>query len=493
MQLDYDRIAQALGIALPGMAGPISAGRAVAQQMRQQTPEVPPPANDRVKIGFADLLAAQRARAEQAPGAPIEVAQAGGPGMPVSQEVAPLTPAPAMPAPPPQEVPSAPVVAQEAPPAPPPQPAGPIGLRQLAQAQAGKRQGSVFDRLSQGLSDNSGLLLALGAGFAGAPNVAEGARRAFAAAQPIAGQNQTVSALMKFGVDADTARAAARNPKIMNAIVPALFGAKDKTSLVKNYEFAKGQGFNGSFLDFISAQRAGAGEYGLQPIYGTDAQGNPVVLQLGKGGTAAQSKLPEGVKLSTGVEKVDLGTQWGMLDKKSGQFVGYLPKNVQEKAIEQELGKAQGQARATLPTDLQTASHTVTEIDSILKHEGLSEITGPLDQYRPNWTMSDKGRDALARFNQLKGRAFLQAYSTLKGGGQITEIEGLKAENAMARMDRAQGEDDFKAALRDFQDAVRVGVQKLREKAGVAPVPAMTSPQASPAPGIPSGWSVQVR
>jgi hypothetical protein len=53
----------------------------------------------------------------------------------------------------------------------------------------------------------------------------------------------------------------------------------------------------------------------------------------------------------------------------------------------------------------------------------------------------------------------------------------------MARMDRAQSEEDFKAALTDFRDAVKSGVEKMREKAGVA------APGGTTSTGLP--WSVE--
>jgi hypothetical protein len=248
---------------------------------------------------------------------------------------------------------------------------------------------------------------------------------------------------------------------------------------VREYEYAKKNGYEGSFQDWIASKRAGAGEYSLTPVYGKDAQGNTVLIQPGKSGTAVQTKLPEGVTISSGVDKIDLGTQWGILDKRSGQIVGYQPKDLKGAESQKALGKAQGGMQATLPSDIHNGEMTIAQIDDLIKHPGLSAIVGPLDQFRPNWTMGSEGRDALARFNQLKGKAFLQAYSTLRGGGQITEVEGVKAENAMARMDRAQSEAEFATALKDFRDAVQVGMQKLREKAGVAPSTS-TNPQSGP-------------
>lgn len=251
-------------------------------------------------------------------------------------------------------------------------------------------------------------------------------------------------------------------------------------STVQEYEYAKNQGFKGTLADWMAQKRAGAGEYSLQPIYGTDENGNPIVIQLGKSGESIQSKLPKGVRISTGVEKIDLGDKWALLDKRSGQYVGTIPKDLAAAAAAKAKGTIQGTAQGTLPTDLMNGDQTVAQIDQLLKNPGLDSIVGPIDQFRPSYMLGDQGRDALARYNQLKGKAFLSAYATLKGGGQITEVEGAKAENAMARMDRAQNEATFRSALSDFRDAVKLGMQKLREKAGLpAAQPGIAAPAAA--------------
>ncbi|MET4023048.1 hypothetical protein [Bradyrhizobium sp. S3.2.12] len=117
-----------------------------------------------------------------------------------------------------------------------------------------------------------------------------------------------------------------------------------------------------------------------------------------------------------------------------------------------------------MPGAISDAEQTKARIDELLKSEGLDSIVGPIDQFRPNWTLGDKGREALARYDQLKGAAFLQAYGLLRGGGAITDIEGKKAEQAMARLDRAQSEPEFRTALKDFRDAIGTGVSKLKQE-----------------------------
>lgn len=449
-----------------------------------------PPDSVPPKVGLSDLIARQRGAApqDQGGGAPP-------PALPPPVNV------PAQPAP-------APMLAQGGDGAALPPNAQPAmgAAPAMASPQAAPPQSasSPLARLSQGLADNSDLLLALGSGLVGAPNLAAGAQRAFANAAPLAGQNQTVQALMKFGLNEDMARSAARNPKILNAVLPTLFGTKDKTELVKNYEFARGQGFGGSFLDWIAAQRAGAGEYGLQPIYGTGPDGKPVVLQLGKSGQAVASKLPEGVAVSTGVDKVDLGTHWAMLDKRSGQFLGNLPKDISGKEAQEVVGQAQGKAAANLQATRDNAALTLRSIDSLLNSNDLSRITGikALIPSIPGTRPSEIEGDLAF----VKSRAFLDAYDRLRGAGAITEQEGQAAARAQANLDPKQGEAALRKNLQILAETIRKGLERAEKTAagaapkgqaqpsGAAPaLPAPSQPGPPQSPALPSGWSVKVQ
>lgn len=300
------------------------------------------------------------------------------------------------------------------------------------------------------------------------------------------GNNATENLLMtKGGLDRDTARAVMKNNTLMSAIAPQLFGTKDKTEDIKNFEYARQGGFTGTFEQWKQRQRSGAGEYGMQPIYGTDEKGDPVILQLGKSGDTIQSKIPPGVKISTGVDKIDLGTQWALRDKRSGAIVGYEKKDLAGKEAEEERGKAMGQAQADLPALELKTNRTIQKIDEFMNSKGFNEVFGVMDQYRPNWTMSDAGRESLSRFKQLSGEAFLEGRVMLKGGGAITDFESAKAESAIARLERSLNENDAKAALNDFKDAVRAGAEKLKAKAsGRAP----QMPASSPASGE---WKIE--
>lgn len=77
--------------------------------------------------------------------------------------------------------------------------------------------------------------------------------------------------------------------------------------------------------------------------------------------------------------------------------------------------------------------------------------------------------DFTAKLEQLKGTQFLEAFQTLKGGGAITEVEGVKAENAIARMQTSQSEKEFKKALNEFKGIVAQALDRERAKAGAPP------------------------
>jgi hypothetical protein len=84
----------------------------------------------------------------------------------------------------------------------------------------------AFGPLVQWLGDNSTTLLGLGAGLAGGRNWGEGLGQGFKLAmggraldQQRAAQGRTVAALIKLGLDADSARAAAGNPVLLRAIM----------------------------------------------------------------------------------------------------------------------------------------------------------------------------------------------------------------------------------------------------------------------------------
>jgi hypothetical protein len=81
--------------------------------------------------------------------------------------------------------------------------------------------------------------------------------------------------------------------------------------------------------------------------------------------------------------------------------------------------------------------------------------------------------------DQIGGQQFLQAFETLKGGGQITEVEGRKATEAMARMNPRQSEEAFLQGVNEFQSIVRSA--KERANAKIQPQDSPSTPAAESA------------
>lgn len=133
--------------------------------------------------------------------------------------------------------------------------------------------------------------------------------------------------------------------------------------------------------------------------------------------------------------------------------------------------KARAEAGIALPGSEKVAETTERYIDELKTHPGKKWSLGAMSTIPTQLTPGTSRVDFKARLDQLKGGAFLEARQLLKGGGQITDFEGKRAEAAMARLETAQSEDAFDSALEDFRTAVRDGVSKLRQKATGGQIP----------------------
>ena len=165
-------------------------------------------------------------------------------------------------------------------------------------------------------------------------------------------------------------------------------------------------------------------------------------------------------------------SQWNPKDGPQPTFDKWVTDFNQNRAAAQAGGKIQGGAGAELPAALVDANRTVQKINELLADPSLPSATG-WQGYFPSSMLPmipGAGHEALNARNkilQLTGRAFSNAYETLKGGGPITDIEGEKATAAYTIIQDPKSSDaDFRKALIDFRDAVQVGMAKLAARAG---------------------------
>ena len=75
-----------------------------------------------------------------------------------------------------------------------------------------------------------------------------------------------------------------------------------------------------------------------------------------------------------------------------------------------------------------------------------------------------KEADFMTLYKKVTGQAFMEAFQGLKGGGQITEVEGQKATEALIEMNTAQSETAFIDAARRFQHYVRTGMELAKKE-----------------------------
>ena len=153
------------------------------------------------------------------------------------------------------------------------------------------------------------------------------------------------------------------------------------------------------------------------------------------------------------------------------------------KEIFVDKAKRQAEYAEKAPAAIQMMSQTINNINDLIgdakvvngkivhgakkPHEGFESAVGisaaPLSGFIPGTSTTDFKE----RFKQIGGQAFLQAFDTLKGGGQITEIEGAKATAALNRMNLAQSEVEFVKAAREFEDNLNKGMELARKRAGL--------------------------
>lgn len=112
------------------------------------------------------------------------------------------------------------------------------------------------------------------------------------------------------------------------------------------------------------------------------------------------------------------------------------------------------------PQLIQGAQIDLQNIDKLRNHPGKywgTGFTGSL----PSIAGTAK-KDFDVALDQVRNGTFLQAYKTLRGSGAISNAEGEKAQNAVARLAQAQSTDAFDEALKDYEDVIRVGMERAQ-------------------------------
>lgn len=216
------------------------------------------------------------------------------------------------------------------------------------------------------------------------------------------------------------------------------------------------------------------------------ASGGPLPATLG---TPAQAR-PSEAQTAAQVEAARQAAQ-----------LAYLPAQEAIKAnaaVQQAAGvaTAKGEAEArleavqNLPRVMQESDSTVRLIDQALNHPGLSIATGLQGRIDPrNYVPGSEAANFRVLLDQIRGGTFLQAFQQLKGGGAITEVEGRKAEQAIARLDTTQSEEAFRQSLQELRTIAENARARAIDKAqgGSGLPPAAMAPSAPRQSAPPTG------
>jgi hypothetical protein len=174
----------------------------------------------------------------------------------------------------------------------------------------------------------------------------------------------------------------------------------------------------------------------------------------------------------------------GTMFDRFGQPIRDLRGTIEDKETAEEVGKSRGLARANFDKIQQGSASTLRYLDDLEKDPGLPSVLGPIDSRTPNWF----NQGVESKIDQLGGRAFLEAFAAIKGGGAITEPEGAKATIALSRLsNKGLSVPEYKQAIADFRREVIELTELARRKAaggggsyGSAPGGSSAAPDAAP-------------
>ncbi|MCZ7480560.1 hypothetical protein [Rhizobium rhizogenes] len=295
------------------------------------------------------------------------------------------------------------------------------------------------------------------------------------------------------------------NPELAQAVEAGSLGAGDayKLHYQQKLEAAKPRNnfmsVGKSLYDTSNGQwispPAGAGggddaEYGLAPVYGTDAEGRTVLGQLSKNGTFQQTKLPDGFTPTPGTSTSDLGTTVVTRNSRTGSIIDTQEKDLAGAERDKAVGKSQGDAAATYKSMMSKMPGLETVIGRL---EGLAdEATYTMAGRGLDWGINQLGMDprdsavARAQYNAMVDNQILPLLKDTFGA-QFTQKEGETLRATLG--DDGKSPAEKKAVLRAFIEQKRRDVEAL----------ALQGLDNSPAPAAPSGsrtaggvkWSVE--
>ena len=137
--------------------------------------------------------------------------------------------------------------------------------------------------------------------------------------------------------------------------------------------------------------------------------------------------------------------------------------------------KTRAERTEALPSREDDARRVIRTINEVIDHPGFEISTGataPIGSLLAMVPGSPFGaRDWRAKYGELKGQQFLEAYQALRGTGGVSEKEGSKAEQAVAALgDPGISESEFKRNAELLKNDVKRRINTERKSLGMKPL-----------------------
>lgn len=267
----------------------------------------------------------------------------------------------------------------------------------------------------------------------------------------------------------------------------------------------------------VGAQVVGGGPHGMEQVQYATSDGQPIPANeqdAAQAAFAANARgedftIPVGGRPQVGNPFASRRVEDTEYAKQSAQEqakLNYLPQQeaVKADAAIRQAGGAEearqtAQSRVELaqmyPKVVSDSTSVIKLIDKALNHPGRETATGASFKYDPrNYLPGSDATNFRVLADQLRGGTFLQAFQSLKGAGAITQVEGTKAEQAIARLEQAQSDEEFVVALQELraiaEKAPMLMQAKLDALGNGMPAPRDVGGGAI-APQKGGGWSIQ--
>ncbi len=333
--------------------------------------------------------------------------------------------------------------------------------------------GGMTEGLFNSLANHSDQLSGLGAGLMSGSNWAEGLGNAFQmGSQGMKSDRARMedekrkAAAASYGkmmkLTPEEQQLFESNPELASQyMLKKNFNEQDQDRMIQRYNFARGQGYKGSLVDFMNMAGGDSGYGGglsMNPTWMTGPDGKPAIGQLGKDGKMHMTEMPPGMTPSRGIKKVDLGTEWGFYDEASGALLKTEKKDLAGAAEQTATGKGIAESKLSYNGAKMKLEQLKASAKGLLDDKRLDGSVGGLG----NWSLGGiksglAGTDSSDYRKKVKetiAQEFGASIPAMKNLGALSNAEGSRVETALANVDPDMSPPEFRAALGRLQEAL---------------------------------------